>query len=144
MNNSSITVHLQYDDTAVLLMGDAEIELEKELIATYYSTLAAQIIKIGHHCSKTSSSAGLLRRVLPDYAVISAGLNNRYSHPSPLVFDRLKNNRIPLWDLRDSEALFLESDGEEWVHFDWKYRKKRNKIPINSLDKAHENAIFQD
>jgi hypothetical protein len=61
-----------------------------------------------------------------------------------LVFDRLKNNRIPLWDLRESEALFLESDGEKWVHFDWKYRKKRNKIPINSLDKAHENAIFQD
>ena len=144
VNNSSITLHLQYDATAVLLMGDAEIELEKELIATYDSTLAAQIIKIGHHGSKTSSSAGLLRRVLPDYAVISAGLNNRYSHPSPLVFDRLKNNRIPLWDLRESEALFLESDGEEWVHFDWKYRKKRNKIPINSLDKAHENAIFQD
>ena len=144
VNNSSITLHLQYDATAVLLMGDAEIELEKELIATYDSTLAAQIIKIGHHGSKTSSSAGLLRRVLPDYAVISAGLNNRYSHPSPLVFDRLKNNRIPLWDLRESEALFLESDGKEWVHFDWKYRKKRNKIPINSLDKAHENAIFQD
>ena len=144
VNNSSITLHLQYDDTAVLLMGDAEIELEKELIAMYDSTLAAQIIKIGHHGSKTSSSAGLLRRVLPDYAVISAGLNNRYSHPSPLVFDRLKNNRIPLWDLRESEALFLESDGEEWVHFDWKYRKKRNKIPINSLDKAYENAIFQD
>ena len=144
VNNSSITLHLQYDATAVLLMGDAEIELEKELIAMYDSTLAAQIIKIGHHGSKTSSSAGLLRRVLPDYAVISAGLNNRYSHPSPLVFDRLKNNRIPLWDLRESEALFLESDGEKWVHFDWKYRKKRNKIPINSLDKAHENAIFQD
>lgn len=144
VNNSSITLHLQYDATAVLLMGDAEIELEKELIAMYDSTLAAQIIKIGHHGSKTSSSAGLLRRVLPDYAVISAGLNNRYSHPSTLVFDRLKNNRIPLWDLRESEALFLESDGEEWVHFDWKYRKKRNKIPINSLDKAHENAIFQD
>jgi len=144
VNNSSITMHLQYDDTAVLLMGDAEIELEKELIATYDSALAAQIIKIGHHGSKTSSSEGLLRRVLPDYAVISAGLNNRYSHPSPLVFDRLKNNHIPLWDLRESEALFLESNGEEWVHFDWKYRKKRNKIPINSLDKAHENAIFQD
>ena len=59
------------------------------------------------------------------------------------------------WDLRErealctshrvkGEALFLESDGNEWIHYDWKYRKKRNKIPINSLDKAHENGIFQD
>ena len=143
-NNSSITVHIQYDETAALLMGDAEFELESRLLATYDSTLAAQIIKIGHHGSKTSSSSRLLSLVKPDYAVISAGLDNRYSHPSPEVFDRLQRYNIPHWDLREREALFLESDGSEWIHYDWKYRKKRNKIPINSLDKAHENAIFQD
>lgn len=143
-NNSSITVHIQYEETAALLMGDAEFELESRLIAMYDSTLAAQIIKIGHHGSKTSSSSRLLRLVNPAYAVISAGLNNRYSHPSPEVFDRLQKYNIPHWDLREREALFLESDGNEWIHYDWKYRKKRNKIPINSLDKAHENGIFQD
>ena len=69
---------------------------------------------------------------------------HRWFSPSPEVFDRLQKYNIPHWDLREREALFLESDGNEWIHYDWKHRKKRNKIPVNSLDKAHENGIFQD
>ncbi len=72
MNNNSVVVKLTYGDTSFLMMGDAEKEEEQDLLNSG-ANLQADVIKIGHHGSKTSHNAGVLNAVQPDMAVISVG-----------------------------------------------------------------------
>ncbi len=72
MNNNSVVVKLTYGDTSLLMMGDAEKEEEQDLINSG-ANLQADVIKIGHHGSKTSTTQEFLNAVQPDMAVISVG-----------------------------------------------------------------------
>ena len=95
-NDGSIMAKLIYDDKSFMLTGDTTSYVENII---YWNespeTLKSTILKLGHHGSKTSSSAMWLKRVNPETAIISAGLNNRYNHPSPETLDRLKMLNIP-------------------------------------------------
>ena len=84
INNASIIFRLDYENQSFLFMGDAEIQAE-QIIAELDTLLLTDIIKVGHHGSSTSSIHGMVGLVNPDYAVISAGENNRYGHPSEKV-----------------------------------------------------------
>jgi competence protein ComEC len=82
VNNSSIVLQLNINNRKVLLTGDAEIEQETELLNLYSAEiLDSQIMKAGHHGSRTSNSLELLKAVTPEYLVISSGRNNSYGHP---------------------------------------------------------------
>lgn len=82
VNNSSIVLLIEIKDKKILFTGDAEIEQEAELIKEYSETLPKlDILKAGHHGSKTSTTPELLEIVRPDYLVISAGKDNTYGHP---------------------------------------------------------------
>ncbi|OGH64192.1 MAG: hypothetical protein A2821_03830 [Candidatus Magasanikbacteria bacterium RIFCSPHIGHO2_01_FULL_41_23] len=88
-NNTSIVMKISYGKLSVLLTGDMEMPLENYLIKKYGSILNVEVLKIGHHGSKSSSGEEFLGRVMPQYCVISSGQNNSYGHPALRVLKRL-------------------------------------------------------
>lgn len=95
-NDSSIVAKLNYGQTSILLTGDASIKIEKELLAENVDVLA-DILKAGHHGSKTSSGYNFLKEVNPQIAIISCGLNNKFGHPHQEVIENLNNLGIEIF-----------------------------------------------
>ena len=93
-NNHSIVSKLSYGEIDVLFMGDAEIEVEHDLLN---SNISAEILKVGHHGSLTSSTPEFLNRVTPEVAIISAGRQNPYGHPHRCVTNRLKRQHASIY-----------------------------------------------
>jgi len=110
-NRASIVARLVYGETEFLLTGDAPLEIESYLIGKYGSALKADVLKLGHHGSHTSSSAYFLSAVKPQYAVISAGQDNRYGHPHQDVLARLKEMKIPFVSTAIQGTIEFVSDG---------------------------------
>jgi competence protein ComEC len=88
-NDNSLVLRLSFGERALLLAGDIEHEAEKTLVRTERARLRADVLKVPHHGSRTSSGAALLRAVGARYAVISAGRGNAFGHPNPGVLERL-------------------------------------------------------
>lgn len=87
-NNNSIVMHITAGTTSLLMTGDAESKAEKAILQ-HYPAISADILKAGHHGSKTSSSANFLAAVSPEVAIIHVGANNSYNHPSKEVVDAI-------------------------------------------------------
>lgn len=90
INDLSIVVKVTLGQTSFLFTGDAEWELEHDLVDCGYD-LSAAVLKVGHHGSDTSSSYVFLREVMPQYAVISVGADNSYGHPNDTTLSRLRD-----------------------------------------------------
>lgn len=107
MNNYSIVLKITYGNISFLYTGDAEALSEKEITAD----VEADVLKVGHHGSDTSSSDDFLARVNPSYAIISVGANNSYNHPSSSTIEKLEKytNNIYRTDLNGS--IIVKSDG---------------------------------
>ncbi len=117
-NDASIIAKLVYGSTSAMLTGDASEKVEKYLVTLGATTLDSDILKLGHHGSKTSSSEEFLRAVSPELAIVSAGLNNRYGHPHAEVTERLKVLNIPYRETESfakSKTITLVSDGLRFV-----------------------------
>jgi len=98
-NNEGVVVKLSFGNQELLLTGDIEQEPEAAIVQRFRSqpeTLRSEILKVGHHGSKTSSTPVFLETVHPELAVISVGLENRYGHPSQEVLDRFTALGIPV------------------------------------------------
>ncbi|MFH1170888.1 MAG: ComEC/Rec2 family competence protein [Candidatus Vogelbacteria bacterium] len=110
-NTASIVARLVYGGNSFLLTGDSPIKIEKYLIALDGTGLQTDVLKAGHHGSRTSSAPEYLAVVHPRYAVISAGLNNRYGHPHQEVLDLF--NKLGATILRTDEegTIIFQSDG---------------------------------
>lgn len=90
-NPGSMIGLIQYEDKKILMTGDAPKEVEDQIVAKYKNSLQnIDILKVGHHGSKTSTGENLVNIARPDYAIISAGLNNRYGHPHKIVIENLQ------------------------------------------------------
>ncbi|WP_034327592.1 ComEC/Rec2 family competence protein [Alkaliphilus transvaalensis] len=114
LNNWSIVNQLRYKEKTFIFMGDAELEVEKDLISTYSSgDLKSHFIKIGHHGSNSSSSKDFLESLRPDVAVISSGKNNSYGHPHKEVVDRINEGGIHLYRTDLQGTIVFYSDGEK-------------------------------
>lgn len=117
-NDASIVAKLIYGSTTAMLTGDSPEKIEKYLISFGSTTLDADILKLGHHGSKTSSSEEFLKAVSPQIAIISAGINNRYGHPHAEVTDRLNTLNIKTLRTEDfdhQKTITLVSDGFRFV-----------------------------
>ncbi len=88
INNTSIVLRIDYGSTSFLFMGDAERESEQDILNEGYN-LKADVLKVGHHGSASSTTYPFLREVMPQYAVISCGKDNSYGHPDPHTVSRL-------------------------------------------------------
>lgn len=93
-NNAAVVSRVDYHDVSFLFTSDVEAALEKMLVERQAAALNADILKVGHHGSKTSTTPDLLRSVTPALAVISVGENNRFGHPHPQTLERLKNIQV--------------------------------------------------
>jgi len=112
LNNSSIVARLVYGQTKFLLMGDAEMEVEKELLSSG-GDLSAQVLKTGHHGSDTSSNEEFLEAVSPQIAAIQAGKDNDFGHPSLRILKRLERAGAEVLRTDINGTIKLVSDGEE-------------------------------
>lgn len=92
-NSKSLVLRFELSDKRFLLMGDAPIEIEHEIVKKY-SNLDCDILKVGHHGSETSSSVEFLKAVTPEEAIISCGLNNKYGHPNDKVLENLESLNV--------------------------------------------------
>src|SRR3989344_2333491 len=89
-NEASIITRLTYVDTSYLFTGDAPQSIERYVVMLDGEGIASDVLKVGHHGSKTSTDEAFLGAVNPTYAVISAGKDNRYGHSHEEVIERLK------------------------------------------------------
>lgn len=110
-HDANIVARLAHGETTLLLTGDAEKMLERRLLFEASALLDSDILKVGHHGSKTSSTEEFLKAVSPDIAIISAGRKNRYGHPHQEVMERFKKLGIPVSRTDREGDIAIESDG---------------------------------
>ncbi|MBI4352068.1 MAG: MBL fold metallo-hydrolase [Elusimicrobia bacterium] len=111
VNNCSITFKLSYRDSSLLFTGDLQDDMEKVLVERYGDELKADVLKVGHHGSKYSSTKVFLDTVKPDRAYIEVGKNN-YGHPTQEALGRLiaAGARVFRTDLDDTQEFSMTGD----------------------------------
>lgn len=114
-NSASIVMRIHYGSTSFLLSGDLPIKQENYVVGLSGEELHAQVLKLGHHGSHTSSGELWLESVHPDIAVASAGLNNRYGHPHKDTLMRLDSLNIPYLITFKEGTISFESDGRSVI-----------------------------
>ena len=92
-NDNSNVIYTELDGYKFMFMGDAGVTTEKEII-NKYDLQDIDILKVGHHGSRTSSSKDFINEINPKYSIISVGKNNRYGHPNKEVLDNLKDSNM--------------------------------------------------
>lgn len=111
-NTSSIVSRLSYGDKSFIFTGDSPQSVEQYLVKENRIKLHSSVVKLGHHGSRTSSSRVFLSAVDPDYAVISAGKDNKYGHPHKEVVDLLKELNILTINTSNDGSIVFKTDGE--------------------------------
>lgn len=114
-NETSVVLRVRYGRRRFLFMGDAEGDEEAWLLERLPAeALQADVLKLGHHGSRTSSGAAFVRAVNPLVGLVSVGAGNRYRHPSPEVLERFAARQVPL--LRsDREGSVVLSTNGQWL-----------------------------
>lgn len=113
-NTSSIVGRLVYGDTSFLLTGDADQAVEWQMINNRFN-LNSDVLGVGHHGSKTSTSEQFLQAVTPQFAAIQVGKNNKFGHPHQEILQRLKDILILRTDI-DKDIKFT-SDGKNISYY---------------------------
>lgn len=115
-NTSSIVARLVYGSTSFLLTGDSPKNIEEYLVLTEGEHLKSDVLKAGHHGSRTSTSELFLDEVAPQFAVITSGKNNSYGHPHVEVTDALFNAGAEILNTAELGTITFYSDGSKvWV-----------------------------
>lgn len=112
-NDASIVAKLVYGDTSFLLTGDSPIKAENILLKLDPNILDSDVLKAGHHGSRTSTSLPYAEAVSPTYAIISAGKNNSYGHPHKETLDILQKVGAQILSTIDKGTIKFETDGEK-------------------------------
>ncbi len=118
-NNRSGIFKLVYGETSFLFTGDVEKNVEKIYANRYRNFLDSDVLKIGHHGSKTSSSNDFLQYITPELSLISAGFKNKFGHPAEDVLQRLKTMGSTIYRSDLQNAILLRSDGQEIKLIEW-------------------------
>jgi len=112
-NNYSIVTRVTYGQNSFLNMGDAEALSEKEILSRGYE-LNSDVVKIGHHGSKTSTSEEFYSRINPAYSVVSVGKDNKYDHPDQEIIDRISLDSIVYRTDLKGTVSFSSENGERF------------------------------
>ena len=110
-NDNSFVVRVRYGERAILFVGDAEHEEETTLLRASAPSLRADVLKVGHHGSRTSSTAPFVAAVRPSLAVLSVGVRNRFGHPHPRTLATLSAAGVRALRTDRDGAVTVETDG---------------------------------
>ena len=111
-NEYSIVAKIVYKDTSFILMGDATMENEVDIINNV-PDIDIDVLKLGHHGSSTSSSDYFITKTSPNIAIISCGKNNKYGHPHQEVMRVLKKHGVTPYRTDEMGDIVITSDGKE-------------------------------
>ena len=136
VNDNSIVLKLEFGEKTFLFTGDAEATSEMDMVKSG-SLNTVDLLKVGHHGSKTSSCINFLNTITPKYAVISVGKDNKYGHPNEGTIRRLKQVHSEVYRTDKSGTIVVTSDGKN-ITFNV------NSISYDELDKEKEKEIFKD
>lgn len=109
LNNYSAVIKIRHGNTSFLLTGDAEAESEQQMLS---SNLKADVLKVGHHGSNSSTTSSFIKAVSPKYAVISCGAGNQYGHPHQEVLSRLSSAGVKIYRTDTNGTVIFTSDGK--------------------------------
>ncbi|NFI05414.1 MBL fold metallo-hydrolase [Clostridium botulinum] len=112
LNNYSIVIRLKYGNTSYLFTGDAESLSEGEILAKQLD-ISADVLKLGHHGSHSSTSQAFLDKVNPQYAIVSCGKGNDYGHPHKETIDKLNAKNIEILRTDVSGTIVSTSNGND-------------------------------
>ena len=104
-------MRITYGQRSVLFMGDAEHTEESELVARARASLRADVLKVGHHGSRTSSRPETLAAIAPSHAVISVGARNGFGHPHAETLENLARVGARVWRTDRDGAVTVTTDG---------------------------------
>ena len=116
-NNLSLVLMVEFGDTRFLFTGDMESDAERDLLDSG-ADVKADVLKVGHHGSYSSTSYLFLRQVAPSYAVISVGRDNEYGHPHDAPMSRLRDADVTIYRTDQMYTVIAASDGTE-ITFTW-------------------------
>ncbi|MGD9131675.1 MAG: ComEC/Rec2 family competence protein [Candidatus Bathyarchaeota archaeon] len=111
LNDNSIVVKLQAGDTSFLFTGDAEEPAEQSMLLSSVVSPKCDVLKVGHHGSNTATSQAFLDIVDPTYAIICAGLNNKYGHPHNETIQALLTKGVTIYGTHVSGTIIASTDG---------------------------------
>lgn len=114
VNNASIGILIEHGENSFLFTGDAEEEAEYDMLNAGMN-LQADVYKVGHHGSSSSTSREILEAITPEYAVISCGANNDYGHPHAETLNKLRERGIRVFRTDEQGTIVAVSDGEHIV-----------------------------
>ena len=108
LNNTSIILRLDYGEVSFLFTGDATDKTERKILN---KNIDVDILKVGHHGSRYSSTQDFLNKVNPDYAIISVGTDNSYNHPHNETLEKFENNNIQFYRTDIEGTILITTDG---------------------------------
>jgi len=112
LNNYSPVIKIEYGKTSFLFTGDAQKDVEKEILSTN-EDISADVLKVGHHGSSTSTTKDFLNKVNPSIGVISVGQDNSYNHPNDDTIKRLNENKVTIYRTDKDGTVVISSDGSK-------------------------------
>ena len=139
LNDYSIVLKVEYGKTSFLLMGDATTNIEEEILhgSKLRQYLKSDVLKVGHHGSKYSSSSTFLSTVKPKYAVISVGKDNSYGHPAAITLSKLKSIGAEILRTDEQGTITITSDGQT-IKVDKKVSAIKPQAPPSSSTIGHK------
>ena len=119
-NEYSVVTRVEYENVSAIVTGDAESGSEELMLETYTSgELDADILKLGHHGSNTSSTSEFLAAVSPRWAIASCGQDNSYGQPHQQTLERARELGIPVLRTDEMGTIIFATDGEDlWLEED--------------------------
>lgn len=110
LNNYSPIIKVEYEENSFLFTGDAETEVEKEVLAAGYN-ISSDVLKLGHHGSSSSTSEEFFKMVNPSMCIVSLGADNKYGHPHRETLSLIKKNKLTVYRTDLDGNIILTSDG---------------------------------
>lgn len=114
LNNYSPIIKIQYGNNSFLFTGDAE-KLEENYVLDKGYDVTADVLKLGHHGSTTSTSENFLKKVNPSIGIISCGIDNDYGHPHKETLKKLEKYKVKIYRTDKDGTITLSSDGKNIV-----------------------------
>ena len=139
-NNDSVVMRLGYGARHIFLAGDAEARMERLMVADEMP-IASDVLKVGHHGSKTSTIAPFLSRVAPRFAMISVGAFSRFGHPNQEVIDELAEARVESFRTDFDGSITTSTDGNR-IDFALFRDTLRDWPPFPVVNATHSLAFF--